>query len=183
MGTVTFGKLLPGKVEAVHWSYSVSFFFPPQSAFRKLLPQQKRFAARSSEWLNNSGESDFSRTSLGLCLWSNTTQGLDTLKTLLRIWLCTQKRLVKKWLCRRRQWMMALVFTPKHLTFAVKSCSPWRQPMKKPWNSLKVSQLDIFFWRYWVYHSLCWLHCDRHFKTEMLKCTFRIYWSKLVITR
>lgn len=101
MGTVTFGKLLPGKVEAVHWSYSVSFFFPPQSAFRKLLPQQKRFAARSSEWLNNSGESDFSRTSLGLCLWSNTTQGLDTLKTLLRIWLCTQKRLVKKWLWQK----------------------------------------------------------------------------------
>lgn len=63
---------------------------PPPSAFRKFLPQQKRSTALSwlsSEWLNNSGESDFSRTSWGLCLWSNTTRGFDTLKTLLRIWL------------------------------------------------------------------------------------------------
>lgn len=68
-------------------------FFSPPSAFRKLLPQQKRSAALSSEWLSKSGGSDFCRTSLGLCLWSNTTRGLDTLKTLLRIWLCTQKRM------------------------------------------------------------------------------------------
>lgn len=61
--------------------------FIPLSAFSKLLPGQRCFAALSSEWLNNSGESDFSCTSLGLCLWSNTTQGLDTLKTPLRIWL------------------------------------------------------------------------------------------------
>lgn len=52
MGTVTFGKLLPGKVEAVHGSCSVSSFFPP-SAFRKVLPQQKnaRRHCLQSDWI------------------------------------------------------------------------------------------------------------------------------------
>lgn len=98
------------------------FFFSSQ-CFQKVLPQQKRSAALSSEWLNNSGGSDFSRTSLRLCLWSDTTQGFDTLKTLLRIWLCTQKRMVKSGSGRRRRWMMALMFSPKHLTCTVKSSS------------------------------------------------------------
>lgn len=133
MGTVTFGKLLPGKVEAVHGSCSVSSFFPP-SAFRKSpATAEKRSAALSSEWLDNSGDSDFSRTSLGLCLWSNVARGgLDTLKMLLGIWLSV----AKSGSGRRRQWMMALMFSPEHLALAVKSSSQGRQAMKKlPWKN------------------------------------------------
>lgn len=118
--------------------------FIPPSAFSRLLPGQRCFAALSSEWLNNSGESDFSCTSLGLCLWSNTTQGLDTLKTPLRIWLCTQKRMEKSGSGRSRQWMMALMFSPKHLMFAVKRSSEWRQAIKLPSNNLAQGYKVIF---------------------------------------
>lgn len=62
-------------------------------AFTKALPQHKRSAALSPQSLNNSSGSDVFWTSLGFCLWSVVTRGLDIFKTLLAIGMCTRKRM------------------------------------------------------------------------------------------
>lgn len=173
MGTVTFGKLLSGKVEAVHWSCSVSFFFsPPPSAFRKLLPQQKRSAALSSEWLNNSGGSDFSRTSMGLCLWSNMTECFDTLKTLPKFdsipkrgwWKVALAEGVSEWWpsCSVPSASRLLWKAPHSKCRQGKSCQGFSHGSAVRHVLLKLFEFITVLW---------WLHCDRNLKTEKLVCT------------
>lgn len=88
----------------------------------------------------------------GLCLWSNTTHGIDTVKTLLGIWLLTRKSATgEKWL-----WQTASVNDGPHVQSqalkAVKSSLQRMQSMES-WLEKKMcecSVLDMFFWMCWV---------------------------------
>lgn len=117
----------------------------PMVLSQKLLPEQKHFAALSSEWLNNSRKCDSSSPSWGFCLSSDMTHGCDTLKPLLWFRICTLKRTEES----GSAWqMVSLNGGPKHLRDAAKSFSQWGWIAKTlSWKNFGQSSEVIFpFW-------------------------------------
>lgn len=113
---------LESSFEKPEATYRLCSLSPPPSLLpvlsQKFLPEQKHFAALSSEWLNNDRKSDSSSSSRSVCLSSDMIHGCDTLKPLLWIRLCTRKRTEES----GSAWqMVSLNGGPKHLRDVAKS--------------------------------------------------------------
>lgn len=107
VGAVTFATVVPRKSRGLFTDVVLCPCFSPRH-FHKTLSTATPSNPPLTDWIMVENPTRLGFFSVPLCLWSNMTQGLDILKTLLRIWLCPKEH-VLSFTGERRLWQKASV--------------------------------------------------------------------------